>query len=53
MRKLYALLTGLFMALLATHATPLPPDVANFSFTIDHPNIDMTFINTSSLGTKL
>jgi PKD domain len=52
MRKLYALLTGLFMALSATHATPLPPDVANFTFTIDHPNKDVVFTNTSTLGSE-
>ncbi len=51
MRKLYALLAG-FLLSLAAAANPLPPDVANFTFTIDHPNKDVAFTNTSVLGTE-
>jgi PKD repeat protein len=52
MRKLYALLAGLCFALTAINATPPTPDLANFTFTIDHPNNDVAFINTSILGSE-
>jgi PKD repeat protein len=49
MRKLYALLAGLLFALTAINATP---DTANFTFTVDHANKDVSFTNTSSLGSE-
>ena len=52
MRKLYALLMGVCLSLTAIHAAPTVPDAANFSFTIDHPNKDVTFTNLSVLGSE-
>lgn len=52
MRKLYALLTGLLFALTAINAKTPSPDVANFTFTINHPNKDVTFVNTSVIGSE-
>ena len=54
MRKLYALFTGLFLTLLATKsdALPLTPDVANFTFTVDHDTKLVVFTNTSTIGSE-
>jgi PKD repeat protein len=54
MRKLYALLAGFVLTLLAasTHARPTTPDVANFTFTIDHAAKHVVFTNTSTLGNE-
>ncbi len=52
MRKLYALLAGLILSLAAINARPLPPDVASFTYTIDHPNNNAVFTNTSVLGSE-
>ena len=52
MRKLYALLGGLFIALTAINAKLPSPDLANFTFTINHPGNDVTFANTSALGSE-
>ncbi|MDZ4794959.1 MAG: PKD domain-containing protein [Bacteroidota bacterium] len=51
MRKLYALLTGFVLTLLATQASATP-DVANFTFTIDAPNRHVVFVNSSVLGNE-
>ncbi len=52
MRKLYALWAGLVLMFTAatSNALPVTPDVANFTFTVDHPNKDVVFTNTSTLG---
>ncbi len=54
MRKLYALLTGCVFTLFAitTNANPVTPDVANFTFTIDAPNNNVFFTNTSTVGNE-
>jgi PKD repeat protein len=54
MRKLYALLTGFALALSALHSSALPPtpDVANFTFTVDHANKNVVFTNTSVIGSE-
>lgn len=49
MRKLYALLTGFLFALSAINASP---DTANFTFTVDPAANNVTFLNTSSLGSE-
>ena len=53
MRKLYAMLAGLFIILLSNpaNATPVTPDVANFTFTIALGN-NVEFTNTSTLGNE-
>ncbi|MBC7872581.1 MAG: PKD domain-containing protein, partial [Ferruginibacter sp.] len=50
MRKLYALLAGLFMTLASNNisAQTITPDVANFTFAVS--NSDVAFTNTSILG---
>lgn len=58
MRKLYALLTGIFFILVSnlSLAQPNPnqiADVANFSFTVDADNNNVTFTNTSVIGSAL
>jgi PKD repeat protein len=55
MRKLYAFLTGIFFVLAGlrttTTAQTIPTiDVANFTFTVDADNNDVSFTNTSVLG---
>src|SRR5690242_15789581 len=52
MRKLYALLAGLFMVLVGNNssAQSVIPDVANFSFTVDAPNNNVAFNNLSTIG---
>jgi PKD repeat protein len=54
MRKLYALLAGIAFALLATttFARPVSPDVANFSFTVNHATKNVAFANNSTLGSE-
>jgi PKD repeat protein len=54
MRKLYVLLAGVLLILFAikTNARPVTPDVANFTFTIDAPNINVSFTNTSAIGNE-
>ena len=53
MRKLYALLAGILLTLaLPAHSRTVSPDIANFIFTIDAPNNNVVFINTSSLGNE-
>ena len=54
MRKLYALLAGIFMTLLAstTYARPVTPDVANFTVSINHETKNVVFTNTSTLGNE-
>ena len=54
MRKLYALLAGFLFTLLAidSNALPATPDVANFSFSIQHETKVVVFTNTSSLGNE-
>ncbi|MEQ1676533.1 MAG: PKD domain-containing protein [Chitinophagaceae bacterium] len=52
MRKLYALLAGLFFALTAINARSVVPDVANFTFTVDHASKNVAFTNTSVLGSE-
>ncbi|MBL7730051.1 MAG: PKD domain-containing protein [Chitinophagaceae bacterium] len=52
MRKLYALLAGLCLALTATYAGTPAPDVANFTSIVDHPNKNVVFTNTSVLGNE-
>lgn len=51
MRKLYALIAGLFLALAGTNisAQPNGPDLANFTFNI-HPGNNVSFTNTSVLA---
>ncbi len=52
MRKLYALLAGLFMSLAGSHinAQSITPDVANFSFSVNAPDNLVVFTNTSTIG---
>ena len=55
MRKLYALLTGMFFVLVSNQslAQPNPDqivDVANFTFTVDADNNNVAFTNTSVIG---
>jgi len=54
MRKLYALLAGLILSLAGINNTnaqnPVIPDVANFTFTVDAPNNNVVFTNTSTIG---
>lgn len=54
MRKLYALLAGFVLTLLATisFASPVTPDAANFTFTINHETRNVVFTNTSTLGSE-
>jgi hypothetical protein len=55
MRKLYALLAGFVMSLAcinSAHARNVSPDVANFTFTIDAPNNNVFFVNTSTIGSE-
>ena len=54
MRKLYALLAGFLFTLLAidSNALPVTPDVANFSFSIQHEAKVVVFTNTSSIGNE-
>lgn len=52
MRKLYALLTGLLLSLTAIYSRPVTPDIANFTFLVDHPNNHVAFTNTSVLGSE-
>ena len=54
MRKLYALLAGIFMTLLAstTYARPVTPDVANFNVSINHETKNVVFTNTSTMGNE-
>jgi PKD repeat protein len=54
MRKLYALLAGFVVTLLAatTYARPVTPDVANFTFTVNHETKNVVFTNTSVLGNE-
>jgi len=54
MRKLYALLAGFVLTLLAatSNARPVTPDVANFTFTVNHDTRHVVFTNTSSLGNE-
>ena len=54
MRKLYSMLAGLFIILLSNpiNATPVTPDVANFTFVINAPGNNVVFTNTSSLGNE-
>jgi len=52
MRKLYALLAGLFIALGATLAAPPSPDIANFTFLVDATANNVVFNNTSILGSE-
>ncbi|MBI5857994.1 MAG: hypothetical protein HZB42_10165 [Sphingobacteriales bacterium] len=55
MRKLYALLAGFIFSLLSIHsanAKTVTPDVANFTFTVNVPNNDIIFTNTSIIGSE-
>lgn len=54
MRKLYALFAGVCFALLAvpSNATPVSPDVANFTFTVNAAAMNVEFTNTSALGSE-
>jgi PKD repeat protein len=52
MRKLYALLAGLVLSLAAINARPLPPDIAGFTYTIDHANNNVVLTNTSVIGSE-
>jgi len=55
MRKLYALLAGFVLTLLASTAyaqTVATPDVANFTFTVNHDTKHVVFTNTSTLGNQ-
>ncbi|MEO7923448.1 MAG: PKD domain-containing protein [Chitinophagaceae bacterium] len=51
MRKLYALLAGLLLTLVLPARTP-SPDIANFTFQVDHPTKNVVFTNTSTLGSE-
>ena len=53
MRKLYSMFAGLFIILLSnpSNATPVTPDVANFTFAIAAGN-NVEFTNTSTLGNE-
>src|SRR5260221_5368319 len=52
MRKLYALLTGLFISLVSIQVNAKLPtaDLANFTYTIDVSNNNVIFTNTSIIG---
>lgn len=54
MRKLYALLAGFLISLLATTAIarPATPDVARFTYTINHETKQVVFTNHSTLGSE-
>ena len=55
MRKFYALLAGFILSLAgfnSANARNVTPDVANFTFTIDVPNNNVFFTNTSSIGSE-
>ena len=55
MRKLYALLAGFVISLVSistANAREVTPDVANFTFTIDAPNNNVFFTNTSTIGSE-
>ena len=55
MRKLYALLAGFVISLVSinsANAKNATPDVANFTFTIDAPNNNVFFTNTSIIGSE-
>ncbi len=55
MKKFYAFLAGFIFCLagsLSTNARTVTPDVANFTFTIDHPNNNVFFTNTSTIGSE-
>ena len=55
MRKLYALLAGFVISLASIHnanAKDVFPDVANFTITIDAPNNNVLFTNTSIIGSE-
>jgi PKD repeat protein len=55
MRKLYALLAGFVISLVSIHnanAKNVSPDVANFTFTINAPNNNVFFTNTSVIGSE-
>lgn len=55
MRKIYALLAGFILILAgynSANARNVSPDVANFTFTIDVPNNNVFFTNTSSIGSE-
>ena len=52
MRKLYALLAGFLVCLASINAKTVTPDVANFTFTIDAPNNNVFFTNTSTIGSE-
>jgi PKD repeat protein len=55
MKKFYAFLAGFIFCLagsLSTHARTVTPDVANFTFAIDHPNNNVFFTNTSTIGSE-
>ncbi|MGQ0738277.1 MAG: PKD domain-containing protein [Bacteroidota bacterium] len=55
MRKLYALLAGFVLTLLASTPyaqTVATPDVANFTFTVNHATKHVVFTNTSTLGNQ-
>ncbi len=55
MRKLYALLTGFVFSLVSissANARNVTPDVANFTFTVNAPNNNVFFTNTSTIGSE-
>ncbi len=55
MRKLYAFLAGCIFILAgnnSAHSTPVSPDVANFTFAVNVPNLDVVFTNTSTIGSE-
>jgi PKD repeat protein len=55
MRKIYALLAGIIITLASIHsanARTVTPDVANFNITIDAPNNNVFFTNTSIIGSE-
>ena len=55
MRKLYALLAGLLISLASIYnanANDVSPDVANFTVTINAPNNNVFFTNTSVIGSE-
>ncbi|MGH2552924.1 MAG: hypothetical protein ACRDEB_04365, partial [Chitinophagaceae bacterium] len=55
MRKFYALLAGFLITLAgihSVHAENVTPDVANFTFTVDAPNNEVFFTNTSVIGSE-
>ncbi len=55
MRKIYAVLAGIIISLASIHsakAGTVTPDVANFNITIDAPNNNVFFTNTSVIGSE-